>query len=76
MGTLWCLRQEREEGTCLNTRMSLHGLILVFEMRGIERVEGRVVGGGGKGRGTTQTVESDVQDEGGRGEGTLECALF
>ena len=53
--------------------MSLHGLILVFEMRGIERVEGRVVGGGGKGRGT---VESDVQDEGGRGEGTLECALF
>jgi len=34
MGTLWCSRQEREEGTYLNTRMSLCGLILVFEMRG------------------------------------------
>jgi len=54
-GMLWCLRQGREEGTCPNTRMSLCGLILVFETRGRELVEGMVVGGEGKGRGTIQT---------------------
>ena len=49
-GTLWCSRQGREEGTYLNTRTSPCGLVLVFEMRGRERVEGGVVGGGVKGR--------------------------
>jgi len=48
-GTMWCSRQGREEGTYPNTRTSPHRLILVFETRG------RVVGGRGKGRGTTQT---------------------
>jgi len=40
-GTLWGSRQGREEGTYPNTRMSPHRLVLVFETRGRERVEGR-----------------------------------
>ena len=46
---------------CLSTRTSPQGLVLVFETKGRVRVKGRVVGGGGKGRGTTQTQRMGPQ---------------